>query len=143
MNFFIQKVRIFFNGDTYEDYIFEPNKINVITGDSGTGKTSILSIIDYCLMAHENNIPYDIQKKVTWFSILFSINGKVWFVARKSPIGGMSGEVYFSENYSDEKIKSNITVGEFKDKMNKEFKVDDKLNYNFLLILEIFYYLMR
>lgn len=129
MNFFIEKVRIFFYGDTYEDYIFKPNKINVITGDSGTGKTSILSIIDYCLMAHENNIPYDIQKKATWFSILFNINGKVWFVARKSPIGGMSGEVYFSENYSDEKIKPNITVSEFKDRMNKEFKVDNKFNY--------------
>lgn len=129
MNFYIKLVRLYFNSANYEDYTFEPNKINVITGDSGTGKTSILSIIDYCLMANENNIPYDIQKKVTWFLITFNINGKVWSVARKSPLAGMSGEVYFSENYIDEKLKANITVGDFKEKMNSEFKLDNKYKY--------------
>ncbi|MFH3692776.1 DUF3732 domain-containing protein [Acinetobacter baumannii] len=129
MNFFIKSVRLYFYGSKYQEYIFEPNKINVITGDSGTGKTSILSIIDYCLMAQKDNIPHDIQQKVTWFLISFEINGKVWNVARKSPRGGMSGEIYFNEVDIDEKLYPNISVEDFRKKIDNELKIKNIFSY--------------
>ncbi|EOG5604880.1 AAA family ATPase [Providencia stuartii] len=32
-----------------QEIFFEKNKVNIIHGISGTGKSSIISIIDYCL----------------------------------------------------------------------------------------------
>lgn len=37
---------------TLRNLELEENKVNVITGDSGKGKSSILAIIDYCLYPH-------------------------------------------------------------------------------------------
>ncbi len=36
---------------TLRNLELEENKVNVITGDSGEGKSSILAIIDYCLLS--------------------------------------------------------------------------------------------
>ena len=43
MNFYIKKIRLWFNNHPEpQDYEFHPNKVNVVTGDSSTGKSSIL-----------------------------------------------------------------------------------------------------
>ncbi|MCJ0830538.1 DUF3732 domain-containing protein [Acinetobacter sp. NIPH1876] len=129
MNFTIKSVRLYFDSIRYEEYIFIPNKINVITGDSGTGKTSIFSIIDYCLMASRSNIPHDIQKKVSWFAISLEINNKDWYIARKSPRGGVSGEIFFSDIGFYEKFSRNITVEELKQKFDEELKIKNSFSY--------------
>ena len=51
MNLYIASIKLWFKGfkentERSITYSFEPNKINVITGDSSTGKSSILDIID-------------------------------------------------------------------------------------------------
>ncbi|WP_336152454.1 AAA family ATPase, partial [Acinetobacter sp. 99] len=120
---------LYFDSIRYEEYIFIPNKINVITGDSGTGKTSIFSIIDYCLMASRSNIPHDIQKKVSWFAISLEINNKDWYIARKSPRGGVSGEIFFSDIGFYEKFSRNITVEELKQKFDEELKIKNSFSY--------------
>ena len=52
MNLYIESIKLWFKGFSEDvlktvTYPFKPNKINVITGDSSTGKSSILGIIDY------------------------------------------------------------------------------------------------
>jgi predicted ATP-binding protein involved in virulence len=47
MKFYIQKIVLWLNNGKRRDIEFLPNKVNVITGDSSTGKTEILDIIDY------------------------------------------------------------------------------------------------
>ena len=42
---------------TYRRVKFEPDKINIITGASRTGKSAIIPIIDYCLGSGKCTIP--------------------------------------------------------------------------------------
>ena len=43
MNFYIKKIRLWFHRHPEpKEYEFKPNKVNVVTGDSSTGKSSIL-----------------------------------------------------------------------------------------------------
>lgn len=129
MNFSIKLVRLYFSARNFKDYVFEPNMINVVTGDSGTGKTSIMSIIDYCLLSSKNNIPYEIELKTSWFLISFVINGKKWSIGRKSPRDGVSGEVYFSDGDIDVVINNNTNIEELKNKINHEFGISNSFEY--------------
>ena len=61
MNLYIASIKLWFKGfrentERSITYSFEPNKINVITGDSSTGKSSILDIIDYLLLSDNPTI---------------------------------------------------------------------------------------
>ncbi|MGN8009894.1 DUF3732 domain-containing protein [Acinetobacter sp. 22301] len=79
---------------------FLPNRVNVITGDSGKGKSSILFIIDYCLLASETKgiSKTNIDSKVEWYGIKLSIDGKEIVIARPSESKGANDQAYFSEN---------------------------------------------
>jgi predicted ATP-binding protein involved in virulence len=48
MKFHINKVVLWLKNGKVREITFKPNKVNVITGDSSTGKTEILNIVDYC-----------------------------------------------------------------------------------------------
>ena len=47
----IKKLIIWQKNGVVRNFPFEENKVNVITGDSGKGKTAIIHIIDYCLLS--------------------------------------------------------------------------------------------
>lgn len=49
MKFNILKVILWLKSGNVRELTFEPEKINLITGDSSTGKTDIINIIYYCL----------------------------------------------------------------------------------------------
>ena len=75
MKFYIKSLILWFNnGAESRKLIFEPNKVNVITGGSGTGKSSILSIIDYCLLSTDAKIIDEvINENVAWYGLDFWI----------------------------------------------------------------------
>lgn len=79
---------------------FLHNRVNVITGDSGKGKSSILYIIDYCLLASETTgiSKTNIDSKVDWYGVKISVNGKELVIARPSESNGPTDRAYFSEN---------------------------------------------
>jgi len=68
MKFILHEIKLWFKDTTTEpkSYQFLPNKINVITGDATTGKTSFWSIIDYCLLSGKVNIANTINDRVLW-----------------------------------------------------------------------------
>ena len=64
----------------------EQGKINVVHGRSGTGKSSIIAIIDYCLGASKCAIPVGvIRESVAWFGLVLNVAESRVLVARRTP----------------------------------------------------------
>jgi len=79
---------------------FNEKKVNVITGYSKRGKSSIIEIIDYCLGNSEPNIPIGkIRNLVDKFALKLNINGTDVFLARDSPgkTANSSDQMYYVE----------------------------------------------
>lgn len=85
MNFFIDKLLLWLNDGQLRTLQFANDKVNVITGNSKTGKTAILEIIDYCLCGSNETVVISqehIAENVAWYGIRFSINNKFFTIAR-------------------------------------------------------------
>lgn len=106
---------------------FEEDKVNVITGESNTGKTAILHIIDYCLFASRHKIAESkINENVAWYGINLKINDKNYTIARKSPNKTKtSSDYYFSSTGEVPDFpSSNMTEGTLKEILETEFYID-------------------
>lgn len=100
MNFYIDKIQLWFrNGATPVSYKFELDKVNVVRGTSSTGKSSIMRIIDYCLLSQNVSIVEDvINENISWYGLVFSFNSKKYTVIRKAPrVEGTEMDVIFEE----------------------------------------------
>lgn len=73
MNITVKKIIIFSENGQSRDIEFEDG-LNIITGDSKTGKSAIIEIIDYCLFSSRSSIP---KGKITDFAELFVVIYKV------------------------------------------------------------------
>jgi len=106
MKFIINKVILWFNSGEKREIKFKPNKINIITGDNNTGKTTILEIIDYCLLSEKVDIPLKIiNENVKWYGLNFSIFNKKYTIAR----GKLTSSGKASNNFFfDKKGKNGI-----------------------------------
>jgi len=131
MKFHVRQIILWFrNNAEPQTFDFLPNKVNVITGASGTGKTSILSIIDYCLLSTKANITEEIiNENVSWYGLVFSINDKDLVIIRKHPINNWGAkEIYFSADGSIPKEpKENNDIKYVKSALEREFGIDENL----------------
>lgn len=83
MTFQVRCVSIYSHDGRRRDVPFEPGKLNIITGSSETGKSTVVRIINYCLGAGTYRIPVDvIHDSCSWFSVLFEKPGSSVFIAR-------------------------------------------------------------
>ena len=65
---------------------FKLGVLNIITGESSTGKTAVLDIVNYCLGSDEFHVKGEkIKSNVTWFAITIVLNNEEVFIARKNP----------------------------------------------------------
>ena len=82
----------------FQQVKFELGKVNVITGESRTGKSAIIPIIDYCLGSSHCSIPIDIIRDyASWYGVeIVTESGDHIFVARKAPERGSDGSVEMS-----------------------------------------------
>lgn len=156
MNFYIKKIKLWFLTHSQpKEYTFEKNKVNVVTGDSSTGKSSILRVIDYCLLARESAIVEDvINENVAWYGLCFHLNGHDYVIAREAPTNGRIGYRYYwapdtdvmpGDNYprptqgtsraelqafiSKEMHLPNVTLEEGKEKLQPTFREMMIMNY--------------
>lgn len=109
---------------------FLPNCVNVITGDSGRGKSSILYIIDYCLLASETTgiSKANIDSKVDWYGLEISVGGKTLVIARPSEASGFTDQAYFCENGIIPPLPVlNVRVENLKKVLSGAFGIDAEL----------------
>ncbi|WP_151793532.1 DUF3732 domain-containing protein [Acinetobacter nosocomialis] len=78
---------------------FEPGKVNVISGSSKTGKSSVIPIIDYCLGAEKCAIPVGvIRETCSWFGVLVdTLEGQKLFARREPGELKSSGDMFVIE----------------------------------------------
>ncbi|MCH8012993.1 MAG: DUF3732 domain-containing protein [Candidatus Marinimicrobia bacterium] len=83
---------------------FKEGCINVITGDSKTGKSSITWIIDYCLGSGKCSIPVGMIRKLTdWFGIHLKLANTEMLIVRRNPGEKQStNEIYWDEGITIE-----------------------------------------
>jgi hypothetical protein len=93
----IRAVVIYSHDGRHRVVPFEPGRVNIISGDSRTGKSAILGIIDYCLGAKEIDVPEGkVRRSVAWFGLLLETDHGQAFVARQLPAGdGKSSEAIY------------------------------------------------
>lgn len=69
---------------------FKLGKVNIITGNSDTGKSAIIPIIEYCLGQSDFNVPGKIiRKSVAWYAVLYQIREVQVFIAKRAPVGSL------------------------------------------------------
>jgi hypothetical protein len=78
---------------------FNAGRMNVIAGDTHTGKSALIDIVDYCLGAGECRVPEGpIRRKVAWFGLRLQVAGGQAMIARRCPEGyAQSSEDCFVE----------------------------------------------
>lgn len=84
---------------------FDAGAINVITGDSQTGKSALISILDYCLGSNNCAIPVGrIRNTTEWFGVLLQLDGTEMLLARREP----GNQIQTSDMYMAEAAKVEI-----------------------------------
>jgi hypothetical protein len=104
---------------------FEPDRLNVITGASKTGKSAVIPIMDYCLASERCAIPVNtIRVACGWFGIVVDTDNGQLLLARREPGDQQStGDMYMSEGPSVQIPRSapskNATVDSVKRRLDR------------------------
>ncbi|MER0478591.1 DUF3732 domain-containing protein [Streptomyces sp. Edi2] len=67
---------------------FRPGALNILTGESETGKSEVLDIVEYCLGRKKPNFPDEpIDQTVGWYAVLVTFGTTRMVLARPRPAG--------------------------------------------------------
>jgi len=134
VNFAIDAVILFSKKGAQRKISFLRNGVNVITGGSGTGKTAILDIIDYCLLASKHRISDSvINENVEWYGLELLVGEKEFFMARRAPNGNrVSDEYFFSQNLTSyDHPTPNIVEDDLRHILEAVFGLDGRVTMSF------------
>ncbi len=117
---------------------FELGKVNIITGESKSGKTALIDIIDYCLGSKDCKVAEGvIRDNVFWFAITIVLNeSEEYFIARMNPsIKGVSSisEIFlqkgpFNNNYpAFDEIVTNSNLTGLKEFLSRKLNIAENL----------------
>lgn len=108
---------------------FKKGCLNIIYGNSQTGKSALISIIDYCLGSKETKIPAGtIRNKCKGFSLKLAVDDKILYIARKAEKNNKNSEeikFYFGANKDKitQELLESIQLSDFKSRMNDLFGI--------------------
>ena len=120
---------------------FEPGKINVISGDNGTGKSALTWIVDYCLGSEKCSIPVGLIRELTgWFGLHLKLANTEMIIARRNPEDQQStSDLYWNEGLKLDVpaiVQKNARVDDLKNRFNQiahlpslDFSTDDVVGF--------------
>lgn len=123
MKLFIRELIIWPKDPNHKPRIvrFDPERVSVITGRSATGKSSIISIVDYVLGSRSCSIPVgEIRDYASWYGLSLETDSGPMRVARQKPDGRQVATDYWIQQGSDTEQplpvlpKSNADLANFK-----------------------------
>lgn len=113
MNVTIKKI-IIFDNNNQSRFIDFNDGLNIITGDSKTGKSAIIEIIDYCLFSSRSSIP---KGKITDFAelfvVIYKINDFYLVVGRPAQKTGNMNYAYLNIESDYNELLENINISYF------------------------------
>lgn len=88
MRFTILNIILWSRNQSHEPRIveFEAGVLNVLSGDSQTGKSALIPIVDYCLGSRKCAIPVGVIRKASaWFGVVIQTEQSQILLARREP----------------------------------------------------------
>src|SRR4051812_17870938 len=94
MPFHIKEIVLYSGSGDRRRLRLNVNRVNIITGKSGTGESAIVPILDYCLGRTSFTIPEGaIRDEVAWYAVLLEVNeGTNLFIAKPAPAPNASSQ---------------------------------------------------
>lgn len=87
----ILQISVYGKNRERRDVKFTPSHVNIITGASKKGKSSLLDIVEYCLGSSECNVAEGfIRNTVDWYAILLQFSDTQVFISRAAPLPGLN-----------------------------------------------------
>ena len=121
MNAIINRIIVFGSDNEKRELKLDPG-LNIITGDSKTGKSALLEIVDYCMFSSHSTIPRGVVEKFAeLYSIILKISEKYIIIARPSSRIRQSTKAFVKIETSDEFL-NDFTVSYFSDIKPKQVK---------------------
>lgn len=85
----ILKISIYGKNEERRDVDLKPSQVNIITGASKKGKSSLIDIVEYCLGSSECTVAEGhIRQTVSWYAVLLQFPDTEVFIARAAPMQG-------------------------------------------------------
>lgn len=88
MNFQIERLIVWPKKAEFapREIAFKTNCVNVLSGDSRTGKSAVVAIIDYCLGSHDCSVPGGkVRENSSWYGIVVTTGEGRLLLARRNP----------------------------------------------------------
>lgn len=130
----INEIVIYSKTDKKRTIELETGTTNIITGKSGTGKSALIDIVEYCLGRTTCHVPTGvIRDNVSWFGLLLTVRKEKIFIARENPgRQGTTNKAFFLRGgniTSPDKIKeSNTTSETLVDNLTEIIEISPNLN---------------
>lgn len=137
MKIWIKELFLYSYGDEIRSLSFFADRMNIITGQSKTGKSALIHIVNYCLGSSECHVPEGIiREKVSWYGIILEHSSKEQvFIARQNPEPGKatSSSIFISPGKSltaPKKIdlKKNIDLSALGDFLTRFVGIEENLH---------------
>jgi len=133
----IKNIILYKDADHVRVLPFELGKVNIITGESKSGKTALIDIVDYCLGSTNCKIAEGVIKdNVYWFGITVVFDSsEEFFIARLNPnVKGTStvSEIYLEEGPFEktpafENIHNNSNTTGLKELLSRKLNIAENL----------------
>ncbi|MCF8130359.1 MAG: DUF3732 domain-containing protein [Deltaproteobacteria bacterium] len=82
----IREIIIYGHAGEIRRVTFKVAGLNIVTGSSSTGKSTLSDIVEYCMGRSAFNIPEGpIRDKVAWYAVIYQFSGEQVLIAKPAP----------------------------------------------------------